>query len=185
MGRTREFLTDKERLLLQTEKELENLTPQQKRDFFKDLRRKTTAMMEALAFLADYLPDEQQTQVFTRESFDPLVCNIILLGKDLRQNPRTERHYRLARLFAECGLNVCQYKIQSENPDVSSLVVKTFNEVRQMIWSSIQIEDKRAVVSAECPKCGNEFDTRIDPRAPITRCPECRHKFKVEIETDS
>ena len=153
--------------------------------YYKRIEAYSIAALQDLTFIAEHLPEDRCDRIYTRENFDPLVCSAILLGKDLPQNPRTERHYQLARLFAECGLNVCQEKIHSRNPDAVSLVAGAFNEVRQVIWSSIPIEDKRPLVTLECPKCKHSFERRIDPRAPITRCPKCTHKFKFTVETES
>jgi len=94
------------------------------------LRRRISAILEQLSYLARELPEEQQSQIFTDESLEPLVVN--MLGWELKDR-RTDRHYELAELFATYGLNVCQDRIAGRNPDAGRLIYRAFGEARELI----------------------------------------------------
>lgn len=131
VGRTREFVTDRERLLMRSSTELNKLTPIQRAVFFRDLRRKGFALIDALAFFIQHLPEKQQARLFTSNMLQPLIHNLV--GKDLKDKERTNRHYQLAQLLAIYGLNVCQDRITKRNPDAAPLIFRTFNESRELI----------------------------------------------------
>jgi len=165
-------LTDREVRLLRSPEEMNKITPSQKRTLFRDLRRKAKGLLDALANLAEYLPEKQQEQIFTVEALTPLVGK--LLGWELK-NRRTDRHYQLARQCFDYGLNICQERIHRNNRDAWPLTTHAFNDIRQMIWTSIPLPDKRKQVKVECPKCKYEFETRDS----VVRCQKCGEKFKV------
>jgi len=131
VGRTREFVTDRERQLLRSSTEMKKLTPIQRAVFFRDLRRKGFALISALAFFIQTLPEKQQARLFTSKTLQPLIHNLV--GKDLKDKERTSRHYELAYLLAIYGLNICQDKITKRNPDAAPLIIRTFNESRELI----------------------------------------------------
>jgi len=99
------------------------------------LRLRVTKVLGDLAFLGKTLPEDQQKKIFTWETLQPLVHNLV--AKDLKHKDRSRRHYQLAYLFAQYGLNVCQDKVIERNPDTFSTVVENFNGVREMIFRAV------------------------------------------------
>lgn len=95
------------------------------------IRDRTTRVLEDLTVLAKILPEDQQTRIFAREDLQPFIHQ--LLGKDLNDEVRTNRHYDLAELFATYGLNVCQDRIAGRNPDAGRLILRAFSDARELI----------------------------------------------------
>jgi hypothetical protein len=105
------------------------LEPRDRKHLF-DIRERVRTVLQDLVILAQKLPEDQQEQIFTEESLEPLVVN--LLGWELKDR-KTDRHYQLADLFATYGLNVCQDRITGRNPDAVRLILRAFNDARELI----------------------------------------------------
>jgi len=96
-----------------------------------NIRQRALAFLQELPFLAKDLPEDQQAQIFTEKTLRPFIHNLV--GKDVKEEKRTDRHYQLVQLFGVYGLNVCQDRLTKRNPDAFNLIVRTFNDVRELV----------------------------------------------------
>jgi len=135
MPRTREFLSSGERSLLSKPEELQKMSPQKRGTLFRDVRLKAVCMIEALTFLSKHLPEKQLAKILTpeNEALQLLVNQVLEAGQDPRL--RTERHYRLARLFAEKSLRMLEDRIPygRDNDYLSDTMLKDLVRTRELI----------------------------------------------------
>ena len=85
-----------------------------------------------LAWLAQNLPEPQQSQIFTPENLNDLV--LALLGREPKK--RVLRHYQLARKFAEFSLAVIRDKIDP-------LLWDHFDHMHGIIESIRKLENRK------------------------------------------
>jgi len=109
MPRTREFLTDREMVITRPE-EMKKLTPQQKRDIYRDLRNKSKKMIDALTLIAEskLLPEKQLRKIFTSENVGNLVS--ALTGEKNKMTDRTPWHDQMTREIAIRSIEVCNVR---------------------------------------------------------------------------
>jgi len=109
------------------------------RQHLSNLRQRALMFLQELSLLARELPEEQQAQIFTEKTVQPFVHN--LLGKDLKEETRTDRHFWLAKRFIQEAIPICAEHLPPKISAYPNLLYGKFVEVLQLI-AAISPNDK-------------------------------------------
>jgi len=85
--------------LLKNPKILEEMTPQQRGAFYRDVRKKAITELSDIIFLARTLPERQQARVFSKEELSPLFDALLSIKRELDENDFDKRRRRLLQMF--------------------------------------------------------------------------------------
>lgn len=101
------------------------------------IRRRTEQVLQDLAYLAEMLPEKQQSQIFTPTKILPFIHS--LLGWHLKEKgqKRVLRHYQLARMFYECSEALFGDKLKEKGGPLWYDTWKKFVEIREKIQTII------------------------------------------------
>jgi len=92
-------LTSRQRYLLENPKLLEEMTPQQRGAFYRDVRKKAATELNDIVFLAKTLPERQQAQIFSRENLILLFDALLSMKRELNEKDLKRRRGRLLQIF--------------------------------------------------------------------------------------
>lgn len=92
-------LTKGQQHLLRNPKLLEEMTPQKRGAFYRDVRKKAISELGDIIFLARTLPERQQAQVFSKEKLNPLFDALLSAKRELDEKNLEKRHRRLLQIF--------------------------------------------------------------------------------------
>jgi len=104
------------------------------------IRSRTKQVLQDLAYLAEMLPEKQQSQIFTPTDILPFIY--ALLGWHLKEKgqKRALRHYQLARMFYEWSEALFGDKIKEKAgplwPDTWETFLKTRETIQNIIPES-------------------------------------------------
>ena len=92
-------LNSRQQYLLKNPKLLEEMTPQKRGAFYRDVRRKAAAELGDIIFLARTLPERQQAQVFSKETMSSLLDALLSIKRELDEKDLEKRRKRLLQIF--------------------------------------------------------------------------------------
>jgi len=92
-------LNSRQQYLLKNPKLLEEMTPQKRGAFYRDVRRKAAAELGDIIFLARTLPERQQAQVFSKETMSSLLDALLSIKRELDEKDLEKRRRRLLQIF--------------------------------------------------------------------------------------
>ena len=98
--------------------------------YYGRIEKYSLAALEDLALVAELLPEERLSKIFTPAKILPLIYH--LLGRELKE--KSERRYQLARLLAEWSLPMLREKMDKP---LESFLWKDFLRVEEMIRTII------------------------------------------------
>jgi len=141
MPQNREFLTDRERLLLGSPEEMGKLRPPEKAEFSRGIREKGFGMIEYLVFLAQNLPktklgEKQFDKIFSSNTVELVRA---LIGYKVIASKRKLSQYRMAQILADDCITICEQNVRifEGTKDVAPILQDVFGKV----WFALKAID--------------------------------------------